>query len=58
MAWEILRTQNENIDFDVLLDKYIELEIKKAREEMKEKALRLTDLHGDYLDFILELRNL
>lgn len=43
IADEIVRTQNVNIDFDTLLERYIEEEVKRAREEMKKDILKAID---------------
>jgi len=54
MVSEILRTQNQDIDFDDCLDRYIEQEVslayQRCREEMRKECLAVIPLWMTYYD--------
>lgn len=62
VAGEIYRTQNENIDFDDLLEKYIEKEKELSEKEweanMKQRVQWLIDDNDDYIHFIEQFKQL
>ncbi len=53
--WWIPESKKQFLDF---IESELQEAERRGEERMKDKALRLVDEHGDYLEFILELRNL